>query len=292
MFLEKLQTVQNHISDILPSYLPEPKHPLHQALHYACLNGGKRIRPFLVYATGELYAIDKSQLDALAVAVELIHCYSLVHDDLPSMDDDALRRGKPTCHIAFDEATAILVGDALQALAFEIIASDPNFIATNKQRLKIIQLLARAIGPLGMVLGQAKDMAATNKSINKQDIFSLHHAKTGALIQACVQCSAIACGETQEEMLGNFQSYGQSIGLAFQIQDDLLDATGESELLGKHTGMDHNKHKNTFVSLFGLEQTRIFAQEQFQSAQAALGQLPHATHTLNQVAQYIINRVA
>jgi len=291
MFLEKLQTVQNRISNILPLYLPKTEHPLHQALHYACLNGGKRIRPFLVYATGELYAMEKSQLDALAVAVELIHCYSLVHDDLPCMDDDELRRGKPTCHIAFDEATAILVGDALQALAFEIIASDPQFIADSTQRLKIIQLLTQAIGPHGMVFGQAQDMAATNKLIDKQDIFSLHHAKTGALIQACVQCSAIACGETQEEMLANLQTYSQSIGLAFQIQDDLLDATGESELLGKHTGMDHNKHKNTFVSLFGLEQTRSFAHEQFQTAQAALGLVPYATHTLNQIAHYIINRV-
>tara|TARA_R110002110_G_scaffold257491_1_gene473509 strand:+ start:41263 stop:42141 length:879 start_codon:yes stop_codon:yes gene_type:complete len=292
MFLNKLQIIQSHIANILPTYLPDSVHPLHQALHYACLNGGKRIRPFLVYATGELYNINKSQLDALAVAVELIHCYSLVHDDLPSMDDDTLRRGKPTCHIAYDEATAVLVGDALQALAFEVIAGDPNFIANDKQRLQIIQQLARAIGPLGMVLGQAQDMAATKKLINKQDIFALHNAKTGALIQACVQCSAIACGETRKDKLNNFQKYGQSIGLAFQIQDDLLDATGESELLGKHTGMDHNKHKNTFVSLFGLEQTRLFAQEQFQTAQAALTELPYATQTLNQVAQYIVDRAA
>lgn len=292
MFLDNLKTIQEYLLGILPNYLPSSTQPLHQAMRYACLNGGKRLRPYLVYAVGDIYDVPRSKLDALAVAVEFIHCYSLVHDDLPSMDNDVLRRGQPTCHIQFDEATAILVGDALQALALEVLASDPQFIASPQRRLEIIQLITKAIGPEGMVLGQAMDMAHTNKLINQQNLFKLHQAKTGALIQACVQCSAVACGETNPEKLKNFQTYGRSIGLAFQIQDDLLDAVGETQLLGKQTGMDKNNQKNTFVSLFGIEQAKQFAQAQYDNATGALSSLSQQTPALQQVAAYIINRVA
>lgn len=289
-FEKKSLEVQSRISQLIDFYLPSSDARLHQAMRYVCLNGGKRLRPFLVYATAEAYDVDWKRLDPLAVSVELIHCYSLVHDDLPAMDNDDLRRGKATCHKAFDEATAILVGDALQALAFEILSDISGCDVNLEHQFKIIQLLARAIGGQGMVLGQALDMAATTQQIDRTALFALHQAKTGALINACVQCSAIACGETQLEQLNSLQKFGEAIGLAFQIQDDLLDVTGKSDMLGKQTGADQQKQKSTFVSLFGIEASYQHAQACLNQAMHYLRSLNKSTQTLGEIAQYCISR--
>ena len=290
-FEDKLFQVQARLPELLKRFLPPPNTTLHEAMHYACLNGGKRLRPLLVYATAEAYALPWEALDTLAVAVELIHCYSLVHDDLPAMDDDDLRRGKATCHKAFDEATAILVGDALQTLAFEILSDTTKSCISSDYLLAIIRTLAQAIGPQGMVLGQALDMAATARTISAQELITLHHAKTGALINACVQCSAIACGETDLNKLALLQNYGRSIGLAFQIQDDLLDVTGESYVLGKQTGMDKENQKNTFVSIFGLEHAKRHAKTLFIEATQYLEAFNKPSQTLHDIAYYCVARV-
>lgn len=290
-FEEKLSQVQARLPELLKRFLPTPNTVLHEAMHYACLNGGKRLRPLLVYATAEAYGLSWDSVDVLAVAVELIHCYSLVHDDLPAMDNDDLRRGKATCHKAFDEATAILVGDALQALAFEILSDTAQSCIAPHYLLTIIHTLSHAVGPKGMVLGQALDMAATAQAISAQELITLHHAKTGALINACVQCSAIACGETDKDKLALLQNYGRSIGLAFQIQDDLLDVTGESYVLGKQTGMDQENQKNTFVSIFGLEHAKRHAKALFVEASQYLEALNKPTQTLHDIAYYCVARV-
>lgn len=289
-FEKKNRLVQSRIATLLEQILPDSDTALHNAMRYACLNGGKRLRSFLVYATADAYQVDWQVLDALAVAVELIHCYSLVHDDLPCMDDDILRRGKPTCHVAFDEATALLVGDALQSLAFELIATPDNTYLNDHQKVKILYLLAKAIGCKGMVLGQAMDMNATGLPLNQAELTVLHQSKTGALINACIQCAAIACNETNTHKLAALQSFGQSIGLAYQIQDDLLDITGSTQSLGKSIGKDMKDQKNTFVSLLGIEQARQSAQEYITNAITALGTLNQSTNTLGEIAYYCIGR--
>lgn len=291
-FVDTQHAVQTRMLRLIKEYLPPANNRLHEAMRYVCLNGGKRLRPLFVYATGDLYGKPWTDLDPLAVAVELIHCYSLVHDDLPAMDDDDLRRGQPTCHRAFDEAIAILAGDALHALAFKILSKAESMPCSAAVQLKILDQLAHAIGPFGMVLGQAQDIEATGQNLNPEQLVALHQAKTGALINASIQCAALTCGEREEKTLSLLHHFGQSIGLAFQIQDDLLDVLGETAVLGKTAGSDLKNQKNTFVTLFGIEEAQQKAQLHYQLALDYLHQLNLPSSTLQQVSHYIVQRAA
>jgi geranylgeranyl pyrophosphate synthase len=238
--------------------LPEPGTPrLRDAMRYSVLGGGKRLRPILVYSTGAALGAGLDSLDGPAAAVELIHAYSLVHDDLPAMDDDDLRRGQPSCHKAFDEGTAILVGDALQALAFAVIVDEqlaPGIAIGD--RVRMIRALAQGIGTGGMAGGQAIDLAAVGKALTPSGIEDMHRRKTGALIQASVLLGAIAAGVQDGPASAALASFGAEIGLAFQIQDDILDVAGDAATLGKQTGADAARAKPTYPSAFGLEESR------------------------------------
>jgi farnesyl diphosphate synthase len=243
---------------------------LHEAIRYSVLGGGKRVRPALVYATGAALDIPESMLDGAACAVELIHAYSLVHDDLPAMDNDDLRRGRPTCHKAFDEATAILVGDSLQVLAFESLTSGPGLPAEAQVRLKLVQLLAIASGTSGMAGGQALDLAATGRKLSLAEVEEMHVRKTGALIHACVMMAA-ACAPTLSESLARaLDEYARAIGLAFQIQDDLLDVEGDAAVIGKATGADRALGKPTYPWVAGIEASRQRMHELHARALSAL----------------------
>ena len=228
-----------------------------QAMRYSVLGGGKRLRPLLVYVTGEALGADAALLDAPAAAVELIHSYSLIHDDLPAMDDDDLRRGQPTCHKAFDEGTAILAGDALQALAFDILANGAGL--DERARLEMILVLSAAIGTQGMAGGQAIDLAAAGTRMAPDAIEEMHRRKTGALIRASVELGAIAAGWVDPAQRRALQRYGDEIGLAFQIRDDILDVTGDTAVLGKRAGVDAALGKPTYPSVFGVERAQELA---------------------------------
>jgi farnesyl diphosphate synthase len=253
----------------LPSAQTPPSR-LHEAIRYSVLGGGKRVRPALVYATGAALGIPESNLDGAACAVELIHAYSLVHDDLPAMDDDDLRRGRPTCHKAFDEATAILVGDSLQVLAFELLASGPGLPPEASVRLKLVQLLAVASGTSGMAGGQALDLAAIGGRLSLAQVEEMHVRKTGALIHACVMMAAACAPELPETVTRSLDEYARAIGLAFQIQDDLLDVEGDVAVIGKATGADRALDKPTYPSVAGVEASRERTRELHACAMAAL----------------------
>jgi farnesyl diphosphate synthase len=259
---------------------------LHEAMRYAC-DGGKRLRALLVYAAGEALGVAPDKLDAPACAVELIHAYSLVHDDLPAMDDDDLRRGRPTVHKAYDEATGILVGDGLQTLAFAVLADEPAL--SEAQRLRMVSILARASGSLGMVGGQAVDIASENQRISLEQLQSLHARKTGALILASLQLAAAAAGAAPAALQA-LESYGRHIGLAFQIQDDVLDETASTETLGKTAGKDLAQHKSTYPSLLGLDGARDKAQALFEEARTVVRALPGGAPALVWLADFIEGR--
>ncbi|MFI3244885.1 MAG: (2E,6E)-farnesyl diphosphate synthase [Ferrimonas sp.] len=261
-----------------------------EAMRYGVLLGGKRVRPFLLYATGTMLNAEETHLDALAAAIECIHAYSLIHDDLPAMDNDELRRGQPTVHIAFDEATAILAGDALQTLAFEIIAQCPLPAYAEANRIKMIQVLARASGYQGMCGGQAIDLASTNCAIPLTKLTQLHQLKTGALIRASVQLGILAAPPCAEESATNLLSFADNIGLAFQVHDDVLDVTGATEQLGKPQGSDQAANKSTYPALLGLDGARDVAQSLYQQALTSLALLPYNSDHLEQFARYIIER--
>ena len=270
---------------------------LHQAIRYVCLNGGKRFRAMLVYACGELAGATPAQLDAPAAAVEMIHAYSLVHDDLPAMDDDDFRRSRPTCHIAYDEATAILAGDALQTLAFEILCTDPALAVSAERRLRMLETLARATGPGGMAGGQALDMAAAGSAGLVQDCAQLrriHELKTGALIRAAARLGGLAAAQANnqanEEWLARLDEYAASIGLAFQIVDDILDVAAVGETLGKRGGADRRMQKATYVSVLGVEKARAEARKLSQNAIETAASLGDNTKFLEQLAQFVVNR--
>ncbi len=269
----------------LPAAAADPAR-LHEAMRYAC-DGGKRLRALLVYATGESLGVPAEKLDAPACAVELIHAYSLVHDDLPAMDDDDLRRGRPTVHKAYDEATGILVGDALQTLAFTVLADEPTL--DTAQRLRMVSLLAYASGSLGMVGGQAVDIASENRRIPLEQLQSLHARKTGALILASLQLAA-AAADAAADVEKRLEVYGRSIGLAFQIQDDVLDETASTETLGKTAGKDLAQHKSTYPSLLGLEGARARATALFEEARTVVGTLPGGAAPLRWLADFIEGR--
>ena len=275
----------------LPAAGSEPE-SLHAAMRYAVLDGGKRVRPALVYLAGRATGAADAALDGPAVAVELIHAYSLVHDDLPAMDDDALRRGKPTCHRAFDEATAILTGDALQSLAFQVLAEDPAMTAAPGARLEMVRTLAEAAGAAGMVGGQALDMAATGRAPDLAGLQAIHARKTGALIRASVRLGALAGPEATDPRLAALDRYAQKLGLAFQVQDDVLDVIGDAEALGKARGADAARDKSTYPALLGLEPARAEVRTLSGEAAAHLEPFGVEAKPLRQLAALLADRVA
>jgi geranylgeranyl diphosphate synthase type II len=294
--MARISGYQQRIEHTLDRYLPEDDTPtsrLQAAMRYSVLGGGKRLRPVLVYLTGEVFGAQLEQLDAPAAAVELIHAYSLIHDDLPAMDDDDLRRGRPSCHRAFDEGTAILAGDALQALAFEVLsqaASGSGAETGPAERIVMLATLARAIGTEGMAGGQAIDLEATGQRLSAQAIERMHRRKTGALIQASVELGAIAAGLAADPACGALRAFGAEIGLAFQIQDDILDVTGETSVIGKRQGADAALGKPTYPSVFGLEAARALALQHRDRALATLEGLGSATLELRNLAYYVVDR--
>ncbi len=263
---------------------------LHAAQRYSVLGGGKRLRPVLVYCTGEALGLDADTLDAPAAAVELIHAYSLVHDDLPAMDDDDLRRGQPTTHRAFDEATAILAGDALQVAAFSLLARETNPNITPSARLQMVRILADASGTAGMAGGQALDLAAVGRSLSLEELEAMHRLKTGALIRASVLLAAAAAPQLGAEAYQALDAYAQDIGLAFQIQDDILDVEGNTRDLGKNVGADAAKSKPTYASLLGLQGAKERAQALKNRACERLIPLGPRAQILAWLARYIVDR--
>lgn len=290
---ERLQRCQQHLPPLLQQFLPATtSSPLADAMHYACLNGGKRLRPLLIYSTAEMFGAPWQQVDPLAAAIEFIHCYSLIHDDLPAMDNDDLRRGKPTCHKVYGEATTILAGNALLTLAFEILAQPKYFPALGPEQLfRILTLFTQATGASGMVHGQALDLAAENQQLSLEKLIQMHLAKTGALISASVQCGALGSGLATENDLAVLQNYGQAIGLCFQVQDDILDVLGDSKTMGKQAGQDAKNHKCTFVSLLGLDAAKAHARLYHQQAIDSLSHFGAQAAPLRALADYILLRV-
>lgn len=260
-----------------------------EAMNYATFNGGKRVRPVLAYAAAEAVGGTQESADDVAAALEMVHSYSLVHDDLPAMDNDDLRRGKPTCHIAFDEATAILAGDALQCLAFEVLACS-NAPVSSAIRLQLIQILAQASGTQGMAGGQALDLAGEGQQLNLQQLENIHHHKTGCLIRASVKMGALSHPGTTPEQLERLDQYAQAIGLAFQVQDDILDVIGNTEELGKQQGADQALEKATYPSLLGLEAAQTMAHQLCETAIKALDGFNHNSEPLRALADYIVSR--
>lgn len=273
---------------------PEDQMPieLHRAMRYAVLGGGKRLRPLLVYATGRALGAAAEALDVAAAAVEIIHAYSLVHDDLPAMDDDALRRGRPTCHIAFGEAMAILAGDALQALAFELLAADTALTVDAHVRLEMLRVLGAACGSHGMAGGQALDLAAVGQRLDAVALERMHSHKTGALIRASVRLGALAAGCTDAAALDALERYGHCIGLAFQIRDDILDIEGESHVIGKTAGKDVANDKPTYPAIHGLAESRRLLAALTDEATAALDRIDAPTGELAQIAHFVAERLS
>ena len=260
---------------------------LTQAMRYSCINGGKRLRPVLVYAVAETLNIPLQQVDDAACAVEMVHAYSLIHDDLPAMDDDALRRGRPTCHIQFDEATAILAGDALQSLAFSTLLQ-PTASHLTANRMQMARLLADA--SYRMVVGQAIDLESTNRSISLEQLTEMHLNKTGALIRASILMAAYSDGQIEPEIEKALDQFAYHIGLAFQIRDDILDVQGDTQLMGKQAGADLALAKSTYTSLLGLQPAIAASDERLQAALTALQPLAPKHTRLTELARYIIER--
>lgn len=263
---------------------------LFQAMRYSVMNGGKRVRPLLVYAACEALNGDKADADGAACAVELIHAYSLVHDDLPAMDDDDLRRGQPTTHKAFDEACAILAGDGLQSLAFEAMAEAKRNPQDAALRLRMFAVLARAAGPAGMVGGQAIDLGSVGLKLDRDALELMHRHKTGALIEASVQLGALASGRADADNLASLSQYARAIGLAFQVQDDILDVESDTVTLGKHQGADIARDKPTYPALLGMDAAKAYALELRDQALHALRPFDIAAEPLRELARYIVER--
>ena len=284
---------QNRVERALDARLPADNilpQMLHQAMRYSTMNGGKRMRPMLTYATGQALGLSEDVLDAPACAVECIHVYSLIHDDLPAMDNDDLRRGKPTCHKAYDEATAILAGDALQALAFEILANDASIQAGAEARLKMISTLTRASGSQGMVGGQAIDLGSVGRKLNLPELENMHIHKTGALIRASVNMAVLSKPELDPEIAKNLDHYAKCIGLSFQVKDDILDVESDTETLGKTQGKDMDNDKPTYPALLGLAGAKEKAQELHEQAVESLAGFGNEADLLRELSRYIIER--
>ncbi|MDE0412686.1 MAG: polyprenyl synthetase family protein [Gammaproteobacteria bacterium] len=290
---EILDQYAGRVNRQLEICLPDESSPpetLHQAMRYAVLGNGKRIRPVLLYATGEALGVPSERLDNPACAVELIHSYSLVHDDLPAMDDDDLRRGRPTCHKAFDEATAILVGDAVQALAFSMLANDQA--NSPEQRNTMIQLLAECTGSQGMVGGQAIDLASVDRQLSRQEVEHMHRLKTGALIKASVLLAVIASGADDPDTHNHFARFAECIGLMFQIRDDILDIQSNTETLGKPQGSDEAQKKPTYPSIIGIEESESACRELLEQACLEMESVNVRWDTLKLISRYIVTRAS
>ncbi|CEA06667.1 geranyltranstransferase [Pseudomonas saudimassiliensis] len=290
-FEDYLKACQQRIDAYLEQQF-DNQHPglerLYAAMRYSVTGGGKRVRPMLAYASCEAFGVTETAVDVAAGAVELIHAYSLIHDDLPAMDDDDLRRGRPTCHRAFDEATAILAGDALQALAFEWISSEGSWQA--QTRLRMTALLARAAGPQGMVGGQAIDLAAVGTQLDQSALADMHQHKTGALIRAAVQLGALAAERADATQLATLEQYASCIGLAFQVQDDIIDVESDTSVSGKQQGADSARDKPTYPAILGLDGAHALARSLCDEAIATLEPFGADAERLRQVARYIVER--
>jgi farnesyl diphosphate synthase len=295
-FDDWMKTVQAGSEQDLSGYLPAADvvpTKLHAAMRYALLGGGKRVRPLLVYAAGALFGADAQVLSRAAAAVEMIHAYSLVHDDMPCMDDDELRRGKPTVHVAYDEATALLVGDALQSQAFLVLAEAAGIESLPPARLvAMLRLLAYASGSAGMCGGQAIDLDSVGLSLTLEQLEQMHQLKTGALLRASVVLGALAGKDLSADELAALNAYARAIGLAFQVVDDVLDATADSATLGKTAGKDAADNKPTYVSILGLEPSRALAEQLRLDAHAALAPFGEKALRLRELADLIVQRKA
>lgn len=292
-FRERVPEYTGRIEKVLNHWLPpagKPPQRLHAAMRYAVLDGGKRLRPLLIYAAGEVLGVPPERLDGPAAAVEIIHAYSLIHDDLPAMDNDDLRRGRPTCHKAFDVATAILAGDALQVLAFLILAEDKTMAAPPATRVEMIRSVAMASGSAGMAGGQAMDLAAAGKNLSLVELELMHIHKTGALIRASVLLAAQNMSDLTVEKRTALDRYAKCAGLAFQIHDDILDVEGETEALGKRAGADASLHKPTYPSVLGLEESRQRALGLHHAALDALAPFGDVAEPLMWLSDYIVTR--
>ena len=286
-FEKLLESYQGRVNQKLEVLLPDDDSILISAMRYSVLNGGKRLRPILAYLTGELNDTEAEYIDTLASSLELIHCYSLIHDDLPAMDDDELRRGNPTTHKKFDEATAILAGDALQPLAFKLISTIKT---SDRNKVQMISSLSEACGYLGMVGGQIKDINS-NQIKDVESLDSMHSEKTGRLIQASIETAGILSGLSASD-IESLKEYGGKIGLAFQIQDDIIDIESPASVSGKDQGSDIGKDKTTYPSLVGLEASKVRAQELSNDAKKILQPINKNTDNLDKLADYIVSRKA
>lgn len=286
-FEKLLESYQARVNQKLEVLLPDDDSILISAMRYSVLNGGKRLRPILAYLTGELNDTEAEYIDTLASSLELIHCYSLIHDDLPAMDDDELRRGNPTTHKKFDEATAILAGDALQPLAFELISTIKT---SDRNKVQMISSLSEACGYLGMVGGQIKDINS-NQIKDVESLDSMHSEKTGRLIQASIETAGILSGLSASD-IESLKEYGGKIGLAFQIQDDIIDIESPASVSGKDQGSDIGKDKTTYPSLVGLQASKVRAQELSNDAKKILQPINKNTDNLDKLADYIVSRKA
>ena len=292
-FEDWMKTVQSTMEDALASFLPPAsKVPerLHDAMRYAALDGGKRVRPLLVFAAGEVFDADAATLSRAGAAVEMIHAYSLVHDDMPCMDDDELRRGKPTVHVKYDEATALLVGDALQSQAFIVLSEGE--VTDAARRLEMLRVLATASGSVGMCGGQAIDLDSVGLSLSMDELENMHRLKTGALLRASVLLGALAGKRLTADETASLDAYSAAIGLAFQVVDDVLDATADSATLGKTAGKDAADNKPTYVSILGLEESRALAEKLRNDAHRALMPFGDKARRLRELADLIVQRKA
>ena len=291
-FEQDLKDIQARINQFLEAQLNQvdtQPAPLADAMKYALLLGGKRIRPFLVYATGRMLGASMNQLDYVAAAIGAVDAYSLIHDDLPAMDNDSLRRGEPTCHIAFDEATAILAGDALQAFAFETLTNATALSA--EQKVRLVHALSHAAGAQGMCLGQSLDLISEHKSVSLTELERIHNNKTAALLSAALIMGFICSPRYSDKQLEQqLARYGAAIGLAFQVQDDILDIEGESSVLGKTVGADLASDKSTYPKLLGLDGAKQKAQDLYQIALSELDRIPFNSIALRALAKFIIYR--
>lgn len=283
---------QHRFEDVLRRLLPQPElapQRLHAAMRYSVLDGGKRVRPLLAFAAGELAGAELGRVDIAAAAVELIHAYSLVHDDMPCMDDDVLRRGKPTCHVEYDEATALLVGDSLQSLAFQLL-SEHSLSDSSAGQLQMVKLLAVASGSRGMAGGQAFDLASVGKHLGLPELEFMHIHKTGALIRAAILLGAHCGAALDDAQMAALDHYGKCVGLAFQVVDDVLDAEADTATLGKTAGKDADHDKPTYVTLLGAAQAKKMAAELHGEALQSLAQFGERARRLRELADFIVIR--
>lgn len=290
-FKERIASYQARVDTCLDEALPPTSlapHRLHEAMRYAVFNGGKRVRPLLVYAVGESLDVDPGLLDAPAVAIELIHAFSLVHDDLPAMDDDDLRRGKPTVHIEYDEATAILAADALQPLAFSVLAGVDD--ASANAKVALVKLVADACGSIGMTGGQSIDLAAEGQTLTAEALEHMYSLKTGPLLHASIMSASLLREDIDSDKTAALDAFGHAIGIAFQIKDDILDIEGETHIIGKPAGSDEKLGKATYPALFGIDASRRRCDELLQSAMGNLQPFGKSAAPLAWLARYIVER--